>query len=87
MGRPSRAHYWQEELAGFEYMLDASPLIIEKLRHHTYHATGLKVYDYRTHKDKARALLARKLEALIEVGRRDLLVPESPAAGWLRLRA
>ena len=32
--------YWQEELANFEYMLDASPLIIEKLRHHTHHITG-----------------------------------------------
>jgi hypothetical protein len=40
--------YWREELGSFEYMLDASPLIVEKLRHHTYHVTGLRVYDYRT---------------------------------------
>src|SRR3954453_5102755 len=55
IGAPSG--YWQEELAGFEYMLDASPLIVEKLRHHCYHVTGIKVYDYRSHKDDAQPTL------------------------------
>src|SRR3989338_2336289 len=41
--------YWREELSGMEYMLDASPLIIEKLRHHCYHLTGVREYDYRPH--------------------------------------
>jgi hypothetical protein len=77
--RPS--HYWTEELAGFEYMLDASPLIIEKLRHHTYHLTGLKVYDYRSNKDEARRRFGYKLDALNELGHTDLLVPESPLLG------
>src|SRR5688500_17459515 len=44
-GRPS--DLWAEDLANMEYLLDASPLLVEKLRHHTYHITGLYVYDYR----------------------------------------
>jgi len=71
--------YWTEELSGFEYMLDASPLIVEKLRHHTFHVTGLKVYDYRTGKDASK--LAEKLRALEAIGGPELLVPESPALG------
>ena len=57
-------------------MLDASPFIIEKLRHHTSHVTGLRVHDYRTHRDKARVKLAEKLRALQRVAPPDLLVPE-----------
>jgi hypothetical protein len=72
--RPSA--YWEEELSNFEYMFDASPLIIDKLRHHTYHVTGLRVYDYRTHRDKAREQFAAKLQALMAQGPADLLVPE-----------
>jgi putative sugar O-methyltransferase len=79
-GRPSA--YWREELDGFEYLLDASPLIVDKLRHHTYHVTGLRTYDYRSNQDKRRLRFARKLDALIEAaGSRDLLVAEHPAVG------
>lgn len=46
--RPSA--YWVEDLSNFEYMLDASPFIIDKLRHHAFHITGLRVFDYRTHR-------------------------------------
>jgi hypothetical protein len=73
--------YWAEELANFEYMFDASPLIIDKLRHHCYHITGLRVYDYRTNRDSSAAQLQTKLNALIEVGGSDLLVPESRTLG------
>jgi putative sugar O-methyltransferase len=77
--RPSE--YWTEELAGFEYMLDASPLMIDKLRHQTYHVTGLRVYDYRTNKDEQHRQLEEKLRVLIELGGRELLVPESRQLG------
>jgi len=73
--------YWREELENFEYMLDAHPLIIEKLRHHSYHVTGLRVYDYRSNKDAARELFAQKLKKLVKLGGRDLLVPEPPDMG------
>jgi hypothetical protein len=77
--RPSE--YWLEELSGFEYMLDASPLLIERLRHHTYHVTGLKVYDYRTGKDETRARMAEKLAMLRSLGDDSLLVPEARELG------
>jgi hypothetical protein len=73
--------YWREELAGFEYMLDASPLLIDKLRHHTFHVTGLKTYDYRTGKDEMRVRLAEKLRMLRECGDPTLLVPEARELG------
>ena len=78
-GRPSA--YWQEELANFEYMLDAGPLVVEKLRHHTYHITGLRVYDYRTDRGKAEEKFVEKLRALMALGHSDLLVPESRILG------
>ncbi len=78
--------YWEEELANFEYMLDASPLIIDKLRHHTHHITGLRVYDYRTDRDRPRERSIEKLRALLAHGKQELLVPESAALRRLRLQ-
>ncbi|WP_169542058.1 putative sugar O-methyltransferase [Solirubrobacter soli] len=81
-GTAAPSDYWEEELAGFEYLFDASPLLIKRLRHHSYHVTGLKVYEYRTHQDNRRAQLKAKLDALIEVaGGRELLVPEPEVLG------
>jgi putative sugar O-methyltransferase len=78
----SPSAYWDEELAGFEYLLDASPLVIERLRQHTFHVTGLRHYEYRTGSESRRRALAAKLEALIaEAGGVDLLVPEAHALG------
>src|SRR4029453_8144868 len=73
--------YWEEELAAFEYMLDASPLVIEKLRQHTHWITGLRAYDYRSQKTRAKAKFEEKLKALIDAGSPDLLVPEWPELG------
>jgi hypothetical protein len=79
--RPSA--YWEEELSTFEYMLDATPLVIEKLRHHTHCLTGLRAYDYRSHKARAKTRFVEKLGALVDVGSRDLLVPEwRPLGGF-----
>jgi len=78
-GRPSA--YWREELEGFDYMLDASPLIVDRLRRHSYHVTGIHAYDYRSGRERQRRKLAEKLTALRELGHPDLLVPESPALG------
>lgn len=73
--------YWRQELAGFEYMFDASPLIIDKLRHHCYHLTGLKEYDYRNHHSRGAPKLAKLLTALRQQDRNNVLVPESPLLG------
>ncbi len=77
--RPS--DYWQQELAGFEYMLDASPLIVQKLREHCYLLTGLYAFDYRGHHSHGSRVFAEKLQALRQQDKDDLLVPESPLLG------
>ena len=76
--RPSE--YWTEELENFDYMAEASPLIVRKLRQHAFHLTGIRPYDYRNARDQ-QAHFERRLRALIELGGRELLVPESPALG------
>jgi putative sugar O-methyltransferase len=75
------SEYWQAELAGLDYMLDASPLIIRKLREHCYHLTGLRAYDYREHHEHKRHFLANKLALLRQQDNMKLLVPESPLLG------
>ncbi|MBI3058367.1 MAG: putative sugar O-methyltransferase [Deltaproteobacteria bacterium] len=83
-GLPS--DYWKEELAGFNYMLDASPLIIEKLRHHCYHLTGLRDYDYRGHHAHLQGAIEGKLRRLQALDRDNLLVPESLDLGGFGYR-
>ncbi len=73
--------YWSEELRNFEYLLDASPLVIEKLRHHTYHITGLRVYDYRSNQKRAEQRFTDKLEALRALDDADVEIPEHGALG------
>jgi hypothetical protein len=77
----SASAYWNEELDVLEYMLDASPLVIERLREHTYTVTGLRAYDYRTGKDEAGRRFANKLDVLRRMGGDELLVPEPPILG------
>ena len=73
--------YWQEELTNFEYMLDASPLVIEKLRHHSLHITGIRVYEYRSNRDRFRGQLLEKLAAMKRIAPPALLVPEPALLG------
>lgn len=76
--RPST--YWVDELSTLEYLLDASPLIVDQLRHHSYPITGIRAYDYRPGKDAAR--FATKLDALVELaGGDELFVPEARDLG------
>ncbi len=83
--------YWAEELDNIDYMIEASPLIIRKLRHHAFHITGIRPYDYRVKADARRELFEARLSALVALaagaegsttpGQDALLVPESPALG------
>ena len=73
--------YWQEELENFEYMFDASPLIIERLRHHSLHITGIRVYEYRSNRDRFRRQFFEKLQEMKRIAPPGLLVPESPLLG------
>ena len=78
-GSPSA--YWEEELAHFDYLADASPLVVEKLRQHTSHVTGVRAYDYRGNRDRAKQRFVNKLNMLRKRDRAGLLVPESPMLG------
>jgi hypothetical protein len=78
-GTPSA--YWREELQNIEYLLDASPLVVERLRQHCYHVTGVWPYQYRSHKNRSEYRHNLKLEALRELGGADLFVPEPPLLG------
>ena len=73
--------YWEEELSTFEYMLDASPLVIEKLRHHTHWITGIRAYEYRSQRKRAKVRLTEKVQALLALGLPDLFVSEWRALG------
>jgi hypothetical protein len=91
---PSR--YWAEELSNIDYLTDASPLVIRKLRHHAFHVTGIRPYDYREHGERqapdARSAsksywFERRLRALIDLaGGADLLVDEPEALGGFGFR-
>lgn len=83
-GYPSQ--YWQEELAGFDYMLDASPLVIRRLREHCHHITGLRPLEYRQHHHHLAAKYKRKLAMLLQL-EPDLFVPESTALGGFGFRS
>jgi glycosyltransferase involved in cell wall biosynthesis len=85
-GAAEPSAYWREELETIDYLIEASPLIINKLRHHAFHITGIRPYDYRSKGDNARGDARRehfeaRLNALRELGGDALLVPESPALG------
>lgn len=73
--------YWSGELAKFEYMLDASPLIIENLRQHTHNLTGLHANYYRPSLSKQRRRFTEKLEALRALDDAALWIPESRLLG------
>jgi putative sugar O-methyltransferase len=75
------SEYWVEEVAGFEYLLDASPFVVQKLREHCHHITGIRSYEYRKHHTTQRAQFANKLAALRERDNSDLFVPESSQLG------
>lgn len=75
------SHYWEEELAGFDYMLDASPLIIRKLREHCYHLTGIRSYEYRGHHVHDKKRFTVKLHALRHEDAKGLFIPEAPELG------
>ena len=80
-GATAPSAYWREELETIDYMIEASPLILRKLRHHAFHITGIRPYDYRSKGDNRREYFEARLQALRALGGDNLLVPESPSLG------
>ena len=80
-GEAAPSRYWTEELANIDYMIEASPLIIRKLRQHAFHITGLRPYEYRSFANR-QAYFERRMQALAALGGgTNLLVPEAEALG------
>lgn len=73
--------FWSGELENIEYMVDATPLIVQKLRHHAFHITNVRPYDYRDKGAGRREQFEARLRALRALDGAALLVPESPALG------
>jgi len=73
--------YWRDELDNIDYMIEATPIILRKLRQHAFHITGIRPYDYRSKGDGRRESFEARLRALRELGGDALLVPESPLVG------
>lgn len=73
--------YWSGELEKFEYMLDASPLIIEKLRQHTHNITGIHTNHYRQSLTKQKRRFTEKLAALRALDDAGLWIPEARVLG------
>ena len=73
--------YWQQGVENFDYMFDAGPLVIAKLREHEYHLIGLRSYEYRQHHADYARRFASKLRRLREVDASNLFVPESAVLG------
>lgn len=71
------SYYWSQEVAGFEYLFDASPLILERFREHCYHITGIHGYPYRAHHGAKNTSHTRRYEELKAIDSRGLFVPES----------
>lgn len=79
-GPDAPSAYWREELSHIEYMLDASPLIVRKLREHCHWLTGIRPYEYRTHAESTNWQRA-KLRALRAVDTTGLFVGEPRLLG------
>ena len=75
------SQYWAEEIEGFSYMWDASPLIIAKIREHCYHITGERSYTYRNHHQHKSSRHLRRFAQLQQVDKWGLFVPESREMG------
>ena len=84
IGAPSA--YWADELGLIDYMAEATPRIVRKLRHHAFWITGLRAYDYRVQDDQKRDLFEARFQALVSLGGRDLVVPEPDVLGGFGYR-
>lgn len=73
--------YWSQEVAGFEYLFDASPLIVERFREHCYHITGIHSYPYRQHHGAKNSSHTTRYQELHAIDPRGLFVPESSVLG------
>ena len=59
-----RSRYWEEETSSLDYLVEASPILISKLRDHTHWLTGIRSYEYKNHHEHRSQMLFPRYEAL-----------------------
>ena len=86
-GDAGASAYWTEELENIDYLIEASPLIVRKLRHHAFHITGIRpVRLPRQGRRAARALRGAACARCASSAATALLRAGVARAGRLRLR-
>lgn len=76
-----KSDYWKEEVDMLDYMLDATPRIINRLRHHCHLITGIRPYEYRSNREGINYVYREEIERLNKLGCSDLLIPENRMLG------
>jgi len=61
--------YWSEESSSIEYMLNATPEIISRIRDHTHWLTGVRSYDYKKHHQHREELFVSKYRRLRDLSK------------------
>jgi putative sugar O-methyltransferase len=61
--------YWSEESSSIEYMLNATPEIISRIRDHTHWLTGVRSYDYKRHHQHREELFVSKYRRLRDLSK------------------
>ncbi len=56
--------YWDEETDSLDYLIEASPKLISKLRDHCHWLTGVRSYDYKNHHLRMEHLFRSKYDVL-----------------------
>lgn len=80
-GEAAPSEYWAEELEQIDYLIETSPLVIRRLRHHAFQITGVRPYDHRGAGEQG-THFERRLRALVALaGGAELLVGDHDALG------
>ena len=79
--RDQQGSIFPDDVCGFEYLFDASPLLVFSFRRHCYHVSNDYSESYADQSSDRSRLLLERLDRLLEADGSELLVPESEALG------
>ena len=78
-GPPFDPAYWTKEPENIDHMVEASPLIIRKLRHHSFHLTGIRVI---SHQGQRGSRFEARLARCASSARRPCVGSRRPLGGF-----
>lgn len=83
-----RSDYWSREVLSMDYLLDANPAILMRLREHCHWVTGVHPYQYSTHHQNRpeKDNLATRLEQLRQRNHNLIVQPERENYGGFGFR-